>query len=836
MAIKSIYNSVVVLTVLFCCSLLVSPTNGSEESCGTHLPDGCSLYTSEDCKRKSNELTKANKDLVSWPERVENVHVQPYISTALSSPAPSVGLCISWALPRHSTSAVQGVKVSVTALDDASQFALCLLFDLSSVQGWTHWTNESVMSYNVTLPRLRDEYNWHVQLESLPSPQNENWSRTVASAFVSTDGLLREGPKPACSMVVAMTQSLISVTVSGVISNSAVTSYDVILYECDGEECCNFCDLTEVSAHNVKSFSETSNFARIAPGLYRVWVQPAGQPDNVCGRSPVLIVTEDATRISTSSPLTTTAMTAMSSPPQSTTVTNNSMIQNTTNVTPPQRFPADFTATVELTESGREHAQSSSTEAGSSFRVRKSTDTAGNDRDVVAAVSVAVCVSVVVVVLGVGACYCWRCRTNSSSFRGDLTCMEKLMKSVTRHSTPDAELQLSDLPCSILDTRRPASTVKVFLVSHSILKHHTLVSDSLALYLQAFCACDVTYFRWLLDDIRPLGPALWTFEQMEKADRVVFVHSPDTRGCYDTWKAGQTKEKEGSLEVRIIMAAFDYIFEHTASRKLFNVTFHSDLPYVDSCFFFQPSLVSQSFPASKGANPAKSEECNETSLRSTSPKSVNTRTYRLMNDFSQFLADLHTLPNVPSAFMERNLPFNADHLDTPEGRQLYKAVASLGIGEENDDDSVRGTVFGGKQYIERYHNEEEKARAIGDRFGILGEQEMKGRASYPQSGWDCFPQKELRDNPKGTDYHTKKEARLFRGSDGFHEHKEQAVKIDSGFDERCLDFIGPDELSAVDTDASSLGDRFRGLNARYKRNMEECESCADCYTLGGRYV
>ena len=138
--------------------------------------------------------------------------------------------------------------------------------------------------------------------------------------------------------------------------------------------------------------------------------------------------------------------------------------------------------------------------------------------------------------------------------------------------------------------------------------------------------------------------------------------------------------------------------------------------------------------------------------------------YRLMNDFSQLLADLHNLPNNPKVLRGCDLPIDSDHLDTQEGRQLYKAVAFL-------------------------------------------------RQCCQAGGRECS-------------------GACVRGDDG-HVCKKFVQRLDSGFDEYSISFICPEELSVEDAEDISLGDRFRDINARYEKNLEDSASL--CYTLGGRY-
>ena len=137
---------------------------------------------------------------------------------------------------------------------------------------------------------------------------------------------------------------------------------------------------------------------------------------------------------------------------------------------------------------------------------------------------------------------------------------------------------------SVIPASPSLPSLSVCLLSHSGLRSHNHATDSLAVYLQAFCACDVTYFRWQSEDIRFVGPEAWTVEQMDKADRVLFVHSPETDACYEAWRSGRPAERVGGdTAVRMLVAAFDRLStaHNDASsqrrRKCFNVTFGSDL-------------------------------------------------------------------------------------------------------------------------------------------------------------------------------------------------------------------------------------------------------------------
>lgn len=387
-------------------------------------------------------------------------------------------------------------------------------------------------------------------------------------------------------------------------------------------------------------------------------------------------------------------------------------------------------------------------------------------------------------------------------------------------------------------------SLSVFLLSHPGLGRHNHAADSLALYLQAFCACNVTYFRWHLDDIRFVGPEAWAVEQIELADCVIFVHSPETKDCYEAWKTMQLKENESDMVTRMLTTVFDYTAKNTR-RRWFSVTFHSDLSAVSDSSILVTRLhtslketqtaldcsagsetnrnaAGTEVPCSPEISPAGTEDSPERTAtgsrdtpdslktisagtegsptrtetgshgtprssetrsagsedspartatgshctpRSSETSSSGTHVYRLMNDFSQLLADLHNLPNNPKVLRGCDLPIDSDHLDTQEGRQLYKAVAFL-------------------------------------------------RQCCQAGGRECS-------------------GACVRGDDG-HVCKKFVQRLDSGFDEYSISFICPEELSVEDAEDISLGDRFRDINARYEKNLEDSASL--CYTLGGRYA
>ena len=377
----------------------------------------------------------------------------------------------------------------------------------------------------------------------------------------------------------------------------------------------------------------------------------------------------------------------------------------------------------------------------------------------------------------------------------------------------------------------------------------------------------MTYFRWQWDDIRFVGPELWTAEQLDRADCVIFVHSPETRDCYEAWETDQLKDTEANVATRMLVAAFDRVC--TARRtpyRWFNVTFYSDLSVLSDCCLLgaqsgsssegtqtdsdcaagpdtdSSAAYTEDGPACAGLTgsrgtprpPETSSACVDDCLARAAtgssgstakpPDTSSTRAqdsfaratmtgsrgsprppegdsaagthvmYRLMNDFSQLLSDLHRLPNNPSVLREHRLPNDSDHLDTQEGRLLYKAVVSL------------------RQARDMFRDADSAYRLL------------------PSRGKMCLETLTAQGDGDGC--------------------RTVAQRMDSGFDEYSISFIGPDELSAVDTeDTSSLGDRFRDINARYERNLADSRSdgwgdglfrdgdnTSLCYSLGGRFV
>jgi hypothetical protein len=160
--------------------------------------------------------------------------------------------------------------------------------------------------------------------------------------------------------------------------------------------------------------------------------------------------------------------------------------------------------------------------------------------------------------------------------------------------------------------------------------------------------------------------------------------------------------------------------------------------------------------------------------------------YRLMNDFSALLADIHGLPQHPKAFKGHNpaLPTDSQHLASQHGRELYAAVASL-----------RTTL------LDQNGDEEDNAGSEAeDLHAEQGDKEL---------GWS---------QQDGFGLATSVTLEPLRG-------------MDSGFsDSRSYSsFVPPDDVcSAADVDMTSLSERFREVNARYDDRSVSCYTVDVC--------
>ena len=246
-----------------------------------------------------------------------------------------------------------------------------------------------------------------------------------------------------------------------------------------------------------------------------------------------------------------------------------------------------------------------------------------------------------------------------------------------------------------------------------------------------------------------------------------------------------------------------------------------------------------------------------------------------MNDFTRLLADLHGLPNTPGLLRGRDLPLDSDHLDTQEGRHLYRAVAAL-RGQNSDPldtqegrqpyqgavPSLRGQGLDTQKGRQLYQAAVASLSGQGceAREGGGGGECWRVAGSRPQAEADerracrCFE-----DAPEGgggggcwrvagfrPQADERRVCRCF---------EDAGHRLDSGFDECDVSFVGPDaqcdvsfvgpddlSVSCADTEAESLGERFRAINARYERELGlELEDSASlsishCYSLGGRFV
>ncbi|KAL8588496.1 hypothetical protein ACOMHN_022283 [Nucella lapillus] len=520
---------------------------------------------------------------------------------------------------------------------------------------------------------------------------------------------------------------------------------------------CHLLDFTAVSwpALNTSLQPNTTvKFEALVPGSYNLWIQRAGSVGDVCARIGVLRFASRGIS-STSLPPTTSAIII-----NSTTAKDDSRHHHTEGNTGP--------STVDQSDFNNSHS-----------------DNNNNNNNTMVTAAIAACVSfVVVTLLLLVTALCWR-RHRGQTHRCakiDLPCMEKLTAQVPCQSTTDSH---SDAP----QTGPPDTTLSspssppltVFLLSHSALPPHTHVTDCFALYLQASCACDVTYARWQKDELLQSagGPEEWTVKQLVRSDRVIFVHSPDTRDCYEAWRLGLLKGKQNDVEVRILATVFQHVSKaerSSSSSAWFDITFCADFSGASGGDF---SLVSpgEKWPAcgrgwvKQGQNTADAET-EKATARWSLAKGVNVTSsnprsfyYLLMNDFSRLLADLHNLPNSPRVFKDRDLPVDSQHLDTQKGRALYKAVAAFNSGPK----------------------------------GCSGE------------------------GPTGDHYPA----------------KAGTQKIDSGFqDMDHLSFFAPEDLSIVDSESVSLAERFHAVNARYELAMvaEREMFHPECYSLGGRFV
>ncbi|XP_076447536.1 uncharacterized protein LOC143284596 [Babylonia areolata] len=748
-----------VVCFYFYLAVLISSQQHYEDK----LPDGCKVYGNSDCDRRYRELNRVTDNSTSWAPCVKQLHVQP-VGT-VTPHASFVSLVLSWTLPecRTGRTPVKGLKVTVTALDDGSQHAVCHVLDLSAVPWPFTNTSQCTMTYGFPLPALRTNYNWNVRVESVPGYNAT--STMVQTDTVVTDSLV----KTSCGVVSVtyMTRPRsVTVTVCGDVSTRH-QAYDVNLYQCS--DCCKwFCQMPRVEQQNVIFPNTTVEFVDHKAGSYYVIVRLADSVDGMCAAIGVLHFTHMSS--STPTPIVTTT--------DSTTapVTSHVTSHITSHVTSP------VTDTDEVTGPPPDGGNNDS-----------------SDKKTTVMMAVTVCVILVVLVVLVVAVVLLIHRhrhtgqTAHSSLK-DLSCMEKLTARTSCLSADsDAGPSVQD-PCgtvSVLPARAPHSPVTVFLLSHATLQTDVHVSDCLAGFLQAFCACDVIYPRWHSRDIVTQGPQAWAAQHLVTADSVLFLHSPETQDCYEAWKLGLLKANDNDVEVRILSTVFDHVFGgKLASRKWFDVTFHSEfckaadgvwssvLADVDwhRCGSIS-NVEGRANDSGKGGTNntsfAETDMTHQSTSKSTDSRPSTGRFYLLMNDLSQLLADLHNVPNLPAVFRDHRLPLDADHLDSHEGRQLYRAVAilhgdSLGCSDTHRSANTQHTADTGDGYP-----------------GVTGVQ-----------------------------------------------------RVDSGYEDMSLSFIAPEELSVVDSEGVSLSERFHVLNVRYEMAVtgEQLAYRSECYSLGSRYV
>lgn len=341
----------------------------------------------------------------------------------------------------------------------------------------------------------------------------------------------------------------------------------------------------------------------------------------------------------------------------------------------------------------------------------------------------------------------------------------------------------------------PRSTI--FLVSHSQNRGQTDVTDALATYLEAFCFCDVIYYRWHLDELLREGPEDWVNRHIENADWVAFVHTPDTEQKFWEWRTAR-EMSAGDTDVltdRMLAQVFDDVGR--SPEKCLNVTFlssgllaasfwrsvssersrkhvnqsSSDIMPLDRLCHGSISFENKDCHWNAMGNDSElKEEMEGRQLHEAAKESP--RVYRLMNDFSAFLADIHKLQPGTVSLKSRGLPVDADHLSTQEGRSLYRSVAVL-----------RGNLTAACRDVHRC-----------------------------SSKYSCA----ARNTP---------------------EDPGQEERIDSGFDDDYSpSFISPEELSLEDMGMMSVNEVLHALNARCGWEEKGSIHPPDCYSLGWRDV
>ncbi|KAK7499488.1 hypothetical protein BaRGS_00009140 [Batillaria attramentaria] len=735
---------------------------------------------------------------VTWLACPRDLHVLPGSSLDNANGGQSRTFQIKWRPPASSAQHVEGFKLTVTALDDAGRSSFCAMIDLTNAS-WTGSSTERELSYGFTFPGLGDVFNWHVQVQNLPTGASSSECLDgSATAFVNT--YTADASTSASSVVNSLVimatiptkgQAVVDVIISPR-ETSEVMTYYIFLYKSLPS------DLFFSDRINLTLPDTQGTFRNVTPATYQVWAtdDPMRRDPSRTAKSPLFTIPAEH-----SQELATIPPSAVSKPPATkttfeTSTTTASTIHGKELSLPNSHFPpavvtaefADNSTTRDLATTMNEYHGERVPDDGERWEVIVPTLLA-----VVASVTLSVVVFVV--------CY-WRRRKRSS---GKITgieqpCMEKLNEDSQRASSGQRPHHVS--------TSKPHATppiVTLCLLSYSTLKEQTHVTDSLALYLQAVCACDVTYFRWHLDEVRSVGPAVWLRQQTEKAHRIVFVHTPDTYSCYKAWKLGQSDvmcdEDKDKMTESLLHAAFDLLHDsHEVETRWMDVTFFSE-NFV--CGFRRRQLSNNSdsgllraensdmkdWPQETG--PVRTPGYDARSQKMSPPSSG---VYRLMDDFSQFVADLHAVNNNALDLMNHQLPTEFDHLDTEEGMQLSRAIASLRFTKEV---ALRQGPCLGKPTAERNHLDKTGMR----RF---------------DSGYDEEP------------------ISFMAPDDMFTE----VASLGSRYHGTA--FIGPDEISAIGTDVSSLGDRFRAINARYElmNAAPEADSASysDCYSLGARYV
>ncbi|XP_067685254.1 uncharacterized protein [Haliotis asinina] len=189
----------------------------------------------------------------------------------------------------------------------------------------------------------------------------------------------------------------------------------------------------------------------------------------------------------------------------------------------------------------------------------------------------------------------------------------------------------------------PLGRRKVFLLyTEDHEAHHKLVG-AFALYLQTYCFCDVLHVDWCFNDLRSLGPEIWIKKCIQEAEVVLVIHSIGTANQIQAWRRGLKINTEHSVTGRLFEDALPLIFNNGS--------------LINKC-------IGLRFGNGKKIN---------NNLQAQS------HIYSLMDHFKDFVYDVHKLTSHESSY---DLPTDADHSETEEGRQLLQAIRNAELYEE----------------------------------------------------------------------------------------------------------------------------------------------------------